>query len=78
MKKLFLLLAMMVLPIVASADAVEIDGIYYNLITKGQVAEVTENPNFYTGSVDIPASVTYEGVAYSVTNIRSSAFQNCI
>ena len=31
---------MMLLPIMAHAEAVEIDGIYYNLINKGKVAEV--------------------------------------
>ena len=48
------------LPMVAHADAVEIDGIYYNLITKGKVAEVTSNPNRYSNSVDIPDKVSYE------------------
>ena len=39
----------MLLPMVASADAVEIDGIYYNLVTKAKQAEVTSNPNKYRG-----------------------------
>lgn len=77
MKKLLLLFMMILLPMVASADAVEIDGIYYNLITKGKVAEVAQNPNNYSGSVEIPESVTYEGVNYSVTTIGASAFMNC-
>lgn len=63
---------------VASADAVEIDGIYYNLIDKGNVAEVTKKPNgYYTGSVNIPSSVTYESVTYSVMSIGNSAFERC-
>lgn len=49
MKKLFLSLLTILLPLVAFADAVEIDGIYYNLITKAKEAEVTINPNTYTG-----------------------------
>ena len=62
MKNLIILLAMMLLPLAASADdAVEIDGIYYNLIPKGKIAEVTSNPNLYSGSVNIPASITYDG-----------------
>ena len=68
---------LMLLPIAAQADAVEIGGIYYNLITKGKVAEVTSNPNKYTGSIVIPASVTYNDVEYSVTSIGSSAFKSC-
>lgn len=51
MKKQLLLLVMILLPLAASADAVKIDGIYYNLITKGNIAEVTSNPNKYTGSI---------------------------
>lgn len=77
MKKQLLLFVMILLPMVASADAVEIDGIYYNLIAKGKVAEVAQNPNNYSGSVEIPESVTYEGVNYSVTTIGSFAFMNC-
>ena len=68
---------MMLLPMVAGAEPVEIDGIYYNLITKGNAAEVTINPDKYTGSMVIPASVTYEGGEYSVTNIGMEAFSNC-
>ena len=50
MKKQLLLFIMMLLPMVASADAVEINGIYYNLISKGHVAEVTKKPSGkYTG-----------------------------
>jgi hypothetical protein len=49
MKKQLLLILMTLLPMVASADAVEINGIYYNLVSKIQEAEVTSNPNQYTG-----------------------------
>ena len=35
----------MLLPMIASADAVVIDGIYYNLISKTKTAEVTTNPD---------------------------------
>ena len=74
MKKLFLLSVLMLLPLLASADAVEINGIYYNLIEKGEVAEVTKNPNKYSGSVVIPESVVYEGNTYNVTSIGEDAF----
>ena len=77
MKKQLLLLVMILLPLVASADVVEIDGIYYNLIPKGNAAEVTSNPNKYTGNVVIPASVSYDGIEYSVTSIGQSAFSDC-
>jgi len=78
MKKLLFTFVTILLPILASAqDAVEIDGIYYNLITKGNVAEVTSNPNYYSGDIDLPESITYNGVVYSVTSIGNRAFYRC-
>ena len=77
MKTFLLSLLTILLPFVANADAVEIDGIYYNLVKKAKIAEVTSNPNKYSGSVDIPGTVTYDGVEYSVTSIGSEAFSFC-
>ena len=77
MKKLLLFSLLTLLPLVASAAAVEIDGIYYNLINKTNAAEVTSNPDKYTGSVSIPEQVVYEGKDYSVTSIGESAFFGC-
>ena len=77
MKKLFLSLLTVLLPLVAFADAVEIDGIYYILAFDYKEAEVTSNPNKYSGSVIIPSSVSYEGVEYSVTSIGNYAFWHC-
>ena len=78
MKKQLLLFMFMLVPMLASADAVEINGIYYNLIAKVQQAEVTKKPSGkYTGSVVIPEKVTYDGVEYSVTSIGESAFDYC-
>ena len=76
MKKQLLLLVMMMLPLLASADSVEINGIYYNLVSKIKEAEVTSNPNKYKGNIDIPSSVAYEGVNYSVISIGQSAFRD--
>lgn len=78
MKKQFLLSILMILSLVANADPVEIDGVYYNLVSKASVAEVTSNPNNYEGDVVIPNSVTYDGVEYNVTGIGQSAFASCI
>ena len=72
MKKQILLLTMMLLPMVAGAETVEIDGIYYELVSKAKQATVK---GATSGSVVIPASVTYEGVEYSVTSIGSEAFK---
>ena len=77
MKKQLLFILMMMLPLGASADAVEVDGIYYNLISKTKEAEVTENPNKYAGNIVIPAIVTYDGEEYTVKNIGNKAFYFC-
>jgi len=82
MKKIYFLFLLAFLPLLASADPVEINGIYYNLISKGKIAEVTKNPNdgsysgSYSGKVVIPKTVTYKDVKYSVTSI-GNAFAYC-
>ena len=76
-KKLLLLLLAMLLPMMASADPVKIDGIYYNLVSKVKTAEVTSNPNKYSGDVVIPETVMYRGEEYNVTSIGEKAFQYC-
>ena len=79
MKKQIILLVMMLLPMVAGAQGVvEIDGIYYELVSKIKEATVTKKPSGkYSGSVIIPDSVTYDGALYSVTSIKSGAFYEC-
>ena len=77
MKKLFLSTLLLALPLLASAYDCQVDGIYYNLIPKGNMAEVTSGDNKYTGDVVIPEKFTYEGVEYSVTSIGNSAFASC-
>ena len=77
MKQQFLLfLALMMLPMVACANTVEIEGIYYELISKAKQATV-KGAVSTSGSVVIPASVFYEGVEYSVSSIGENAFQGC-
>ena len=83
MKKSILSILLALLPLLASAESVEIDGIWYILIPEGNAAEVTRNPNvdiwsaWFSGSCEIPASVTHGGVTYSVTSIRYDAFSSC-
>ena len=62
MKKLLFYIVTMMLPIAASADAVEIDGIYYDLVHETKSAEVSSNPNKYEGNVKIPEKVYYHGI----------------
>ena len=75
MKQTILSFLMMLLPIVASAASVEIDGIYYVLSTDG-TASVTRNPNKYSGNVVIPKKITYQEKEYTVTKI-DDAFRSC-
>lgn len=83
MKKLFLPFLLIFLPLLVSADPVEIDGIWYNLVVEAKKAEVTKNPSdgqysgSYSGNIEIPASVNYNDVEYSVTSIGNEAFRSC-
>ena len=73
MKKVLFTIALVLLPMLASA-AVEIDGIYYNLHSDAKTAEVTRNPNSYKGDVTIPETFVYAEETYSVTAIGEYAF----
>lgn len=76
MKKQLILLLLTVCA-VAKADPVEVDGIWYNLIEKGHVAEVTKTQgDAYSGDIVIPESFTYKGVTYTVTSIGGGSFSD--
>ena len=89
MKKQLLLLAMILLPLVASAHDIEVqnaDGvtIYYNYINNGTELEVTfrgssydSYSNEYQGNVAIPEEVTYMNRTRKVTSIGGYAFYYC-
>ena len=62
----------------ASAYDVEVDGIYYNLIPKGNIAEVTKGDKDYSGDITIPSSIKVNDTEYSVTSVGNSAFEDCI
>ena len=56
-----------------------VDDIYYN-ITGNNTVEVTKGPNnvvAYSGEVNIPERVFYNGVNYTVTAIGDKAFEGC-
>ena len=62
----------------ASANPVEIEGVWYNLIPKAQIAEVTKKPSGkYSGDITIPDKFTYNDVEYSVTKIEDNVFSSC-
>ena len=89
MKKHLLLLAMILLPLVASAYDIEVknaDGvpIYYNYINDGKELAVTflgssynDYSNEYQGNVAIPEEVTYMNRTRKVTSIGKYAFSDC-
>ena len=78
------------MPMIASADPILIDGIYYNLDYMSETAEVTNfanadiipgmyeefGPDTYSdaGEIVIPSTVYYQGGSYHVTSIRDHAF----
>ena len=64
----------------ASAYDVVVDGIYYNLNKTEKTAEVTREQHgyaSYSGNIEIPSTIKYGDVAYSVTTIASVAFYIC-
>lgn len=77
MKKLFFFFFLLSFPFIAKAYDVKVDGIYYNLVIKGKLAEVTSGDAKYTGAVTIPRKINYDGVEYSITSIGEKAFSNC-
>ena len=78
MKNIFSFFIMVLLPMTALADAVEIGGIWYNLVKEAEEAEVTQSPDYkYSDQVDIPASVAYNGTTYTVKSIGENAFYYC-
>jgi hypothetical protein len=74
---LFVLTSLLLLPLTASADAVEVDGIYYNLVNKTKTAEVAAHPSKYSGDITIPESIIYDDNNYTVNKIGDSSFKNC-
>lgn len=78
MKKSIFTILVMFMPMLASADPVEIDGLFYNLTKKAKIAEVTSSPDAsYSGDITIPEQVTYEDIVYDVTSIGNGAFIGC-
>ena len=84
-KKHLLILFAALLPLVTNADDFEVNGIYYNItyiIDKTLEVSYKESissdySDEYSSSITIPATVTYDGVTYSVTSIGNHAFEHC-
>ena len=68
------------MPVSTYAYDFEVDGIYYGINDDGTSVYVTykdRNYTSYTGSVEIPVKVTYNGTTYGVTAIGLNAFYKC-
>ena len=77
MKKTCVLFLLALLPLtVCAVDAVEIDGVWYNLDAEKGCATVvsSQTRHGYEGDVVIPERVRYDGETYDVTAIASRAF----
>ena len=72
-----------VVALTATAESVDIDGLYYELNTTARTATVTyqttttSNYSSLPANVIIPAKVTYNNVTFDVTEIADKAFANC-
>lgn len=89
MKQLFTMVCLLC-SMCASAYDFKVDGIYYDIISEnGKTCEVTykekhtcEGPddvwyeNDYSGDIDIPEKVTYDGTVYTVTGIGAHTFDH--
>lgn len=79
-KKLFFMMTVLLLPMLASASYIQVANdegvtICYNYINNGKELEVTNYS--YSGIVNIPDTVTYMGRTRNVTSIGRGAFSGC-
>lgn len=77
MKNFVSLISLALLPSLVGASEVEINGIYYNIISESY-AEVTFDNTKYIGHVEIPSTIFYSGKEYPVSRIGSRAFMDCV
>lgn len=77
MKKLILSLICVLVSVCGYADKIEVDGISYYISLNSTEAEVAQKSPKYSGDVVIPESFKYGGKTYTVTAIRSNAFNYC-
>ena len=83
--KIFTLLLALTVSAGTLFASVEVNGLYFDLNSTNQTAAVTYksyksgeyNSGWLIQNADIPASITYEGVEYGVTDIGNRAFCNC-
>lgn len=74
---LFLLAVLLAMCDMTKAHDVCIDGIFYDLIPKANIAFVVKGTNDYSGDIVIPSTISYKDGTYSVTEIEEMAFFCC-
>lgn len=71
--------------VAASDEKIEVDGIYYTIISQEEKSvavtykgnSYNEYEDEYVGEIVIPATITYNGTTYTVTEIADMAFASC-
>ena len=76
MRKRLTLFSLLLLFTMTAMAQTLVDGIYYNLNGSDNTAGVTSGTE-YSGDIVIPASISVDGVDYSVTAIGVDAFKYC-
>lgn len=77
-RKVIMAFVALLLPVLASAQQVEIDGICYYCNYVTEQAEVSgPSSRECTGEIIIPSTVIDQGITCKVTSIREYAFRNC-
>ncbi len=84
-RALVAMVTLLPIEIPAFAHDFEVDGIFYNITDENaKTVEMTYQgdsyssySNEYSGAVNIPSSVTYNGTTYSVTSISDNVFKGC-
>lgn len=56
---------------------VEKDGIYYNIVRKAKIAEITSGEKKYSGEIKIPSTVNIDNEMITVSKIGAEAFNGC-
>ena len=86
MKKLVYILSFLITFQVASANGINIDGLYYILDDLNNSAKVTyymennnypNNKDYVHGEIEVPETVSYLNATYTVRSIGEMAFQYC-
>lgn len=85
-RQILLVFFSLLMPLLAHAEPIEVNGIWYNLFDDTEQAEVTFNPycnprqneiGSYAGDITLPSSIYYNYVRYEVTSIGTDAFRKC-